>query len=487
MATPIKPSIKAAITNFSVKGLYGIRDVVIPIKDNRIVIVGVNGLGKTTIINLLYFFLSRQWVRLMDYEFAELSITLDAQPVKVSREDIQTALSVSRRGSLRHLRHKLPPSTFAVIEQYPDIILRITSGIHSLSELRDLATRLGVPISFLENIVQTSRHALRDEQGSLFEESDLALPASLRLKTAEQALNEIDAQVLYLPTYRRIEKDLKAIFPQLDKQIKEYNERRTAELSGTMRSYIELVEFGMKDVEDKLRSVFTDLKETERSQLNNLTGQYLREVIRGEADKYDSSMLAELKDEDISTILNRIKETISESDKARLKAVIAKLRTTVSDDTTLTQDKYVAHFFSRLVDIHKSLTNREQSIHHFIKVCEVYLEAKRLNFDNKNYEFSITQTESNRKLELQDLSSGEKQIVSLFSHLYLNEDRKFIVLIDEPELSLSIEWQRKLLPHVLDSGRCLFLGAVTHSPYIFDNVLDPHAMDLRDCIVQRVP
>lgn len=51
-------------------------------------------------------------------------------------------------------------------------------------------------------------------------------------------------------------------------------------------------------------------------------------------------------------------------------------------------------------------------------------------------------------------------------------------MFDEPELSLSIEWQKMLLPDIIDSGKCKFLLAVTHSPFIFDNDLDLNAYDL---------
>ena len=44
------------------------------------------------------------------------------------------------------------------------------------------------------------------------------------------------------------------------------------------------------------------------------------------------------------------------------------------------------------------------------------------------------------EISLKNLSSGEKQILSLFSKLYLNLNNKNILLFDEPELSLSIIW-----------------------------------------------
>jgi hypothetical protein len=72
------------------------------------------------------------------------------------------------------------------------------------------------------------------------------------------------------------------------------------------------------------------------------------------------------------------------------------------------------------------------------------------------------------------LSSGEKQIISLFSRIYLSDRSNYFVIIDEPELSLSVSWQKRFLPDILNSGRCNGLVAVTNSPFICDNELDDY-------------
>jgi len=54
-----------------------------------------------------------------------------------------------------------------------------------------------------------------------------------------------------------------------------------------------------------------------------------------------------------------------------------------------------------------------------------------------------------------------------------------MVLIDEPELSLSLDWQRQILPDVLKAPTCQQVIAITHSPFIFDNELEPFAGSLR--------
>ena len=73
------------------------------------------------------------------------------------------------------------------------------------------------------------------------------------------------------------------------------------------------------------------------------------------------------------------------------------------------------------------------------------------------------------KIDFDDLSSGEKQIVSIFSKVYLDVTSPCIFIIDEPEISLSIEWQKEFLRDIYNSKKVALLIATTHSPFIFKN------------------
>ena len=63
------------------------------------------------------------------------------------------------------------------------------------------------------------------------------------------------------------------------------------------------------------------------------------------------------------------------------------------------------------------------------------------------------------------LSSGEKQMLSFLCYNAFHNNMP--IFIDEPELSLHIDWQRLLLPTLLDqsTGNQFFIA--THSPFIF--------------------
>ncbi len=87
---------------------------------------------------------------------------------------------------------------------------------------------------------------------------------------------------------------------------------------------------------------------------------------------------------------------------------------------------------------------------------------------------------------MSQLSSGEKQIVSIFSKIILEDKEKIIALFDEPELSLSIEWQKDFLVDLSKSENLNFLMAVTHSPFIFENLFE-NAFEIEVKMEDNVP
>jgi predicted ATPase len=56
-----------ALTRFQIDGLHGRkRSIDIPLSDNRLVLIGENGTGKSTVVNLFYHFLTQQWRRVSE-------------------------------------------------------------------------------------------------------------------------------------------------------------------------------------------------------------------------------------------------------------------------------------------------------------------------------------------------------------------------------------------------------------------------------------
>jgi len=72
------------------------------------------------------------------------------------------------------------------------------------------------------------------------------------------------------------------------------------------------------------------------------------------------------------------------------------------------------------------------------------------------------------------LSSGEKQEIVLFYELIFGIDHNVQLLIDEPEISLHIEWQLKFMDDLLRVAKHknLRVTVATHSPQIINNHWD---------------
>lgn len=71
-----------------------------------------------------------------------------------------------------------------------------------------------------------------------------------------------------------------------------------------------------------------------------------------------------------------------------------------------------------------------------------------------------------KPLSIEMLSSGEKQLIILLTEALLQKSQNSVFIADEPELSLHIDWQRKLLSSIRDLNSNAQIIVATHSPEI---------------------
>lgn len=70
-------------------------------------------------------------------------------------------------------------------------------------------------------------------------------------------------------------------------------------------------------------------------------------------------------------------------------------------------------------------------------------------------------------IPLYKLSSGEKQLLLILMRVFLMEEEPYILLMDEPEISLHIEWQYKLFEEIRRLNPHCQIITSTHSPSLF--------------------
>ena len=71
------------------------------------------------------------------------------------------------------------------------------------------------------------------------------------------------------------------------------------------------------------------------------------------------------------------------------------------------------------------------------------------------------------------LSSGEKQMLAILLTVLVQDGKPYALFMDEPEVSLHIEWQKRLIGLILSLNPNVQIILTTHSPaVVMDGWLD---------------
>lgn len=220
----------------------------------------------------------------------------------------------------------------------------------------------------------------------------------------------------------------------------------------------------------------TTIKSVAITSFAKMTGILIKQYLSGQLSSLDEYKIDKDK---LAIALARIGDEIELTDKQRITELV--------DNSKIysKENSYLLNLIKNLIDSYEKQNLYDERIKKFVSVCNNYLNGKKYVYDESNVEIGIFRENSKKQISVQNLSSGEKQIISVFSKLYIEGIDNCIMLFEEPELSLSIMWQNMFLPDIMASERCISLVAVTHSPFIFENEFDKLAKDMGECLKER--
>ncbi|MCF0265468.1 ATP-binding protein [Acinetobacter guillouiae] len=98
--------------------------------------------------------------------------------------------------------------------------------------------------------------------------------------------------------------------------------------------------------------------------------------------------------------------------------------------------------------------------------------------NNKLY-FSIG---NGKNIEYRSLSSGERQLIYIFIKVLNALENNALILMDEPEISLHLSWQEKLITEIRNLNNKSQIIIVTHSPAILMNGWMDSFVDIKNII-----
>jgi predicted ATP-binding protein involved in virulence len=304
--------------------------------------------------------------------------------------------------------------------------------------------RLISEISFESFELETSHYSLsiiRNDSSIEWRYSDDIIEPRAGLCNTGSALNDLidkhKTSSLFFPTFRRIEGGYAITSP--------YNEERIE--NGTksimLDEFIKINSINIQDDFDKLSKLLTVFNHKFICSVSTydlgffLTSRYANTSKKNEEDFFRFSAL-------ISSQIEEIKSDI-ESDKQEALTILKKL-----------QEENIA------------INNKRNKL---LKPFEILadLVTKILNYQGIKLD-SFTIGESIDAIDSRLLSSGEQQMLSFLCYNAFYENS--IIFIDEPELSLHADWQRRLFPNLMKQQSSNQFIVATHSPFIYSKYSD---------------
>jgi predicted ATPase len=426
--------------------LHGAHDLTLEFDGPYAIFIADNGTGKTKALFLLQALLRKDFSNILRINFAALEIKFSGvSPIRVKLQDLE------ERPNLVYLRRSLNRLQMSADEftAFVDKIRDMTNEeLRSYQPFLEFSRKARMPSQyFLDKIRATTPGEFPRDLFHNESTEDLRLLVNV-------IENKFKHHVIYLPTYRRVEQDIKSLF----------------KISSVDNINQNIIHFGMRDVVERIAVTTKKIRDHFALSYSKISGQMLGQLAHS-TDVSDEMKSILSNRQDVEIVLSRAGGNISYADRS--------LILNLWERGELTQNRHLSFFISNLIKSYEVVRDLDMTMQSFVSVCNGYLINKKLVYDTVNASIRLVRMHDEAPLELEMLSSGEKQILGVMSEIYLGAERSYAIIFDEPELSLSVEWQRKLLPDIARSSKCNLLVAATHSPFIFENDLDACARALK--------
>jgi len=133
-------------------------------------------------------------------------------------------------------------------------------------------------------------------------------------------------------------------------------------------------------------------------------------------------------------------------------------------------------------DVYDKIYARKALFDHLVN--EAFKETgKVIDNESEKLRFII---DGKTSIDADKLSSGEKQLLIILLTVLLEDGQEYVLMMDEPEISLHISWQYELLNWILELNPNVQLILTTHSPSIFSDGWGEKAIYMEDITTKRV-
>lgn len=426
------------VSSIEIDQLFNLYDHRIKLNSDGITIIhGQNGVGKTVILTLIDAFFGGNWYLLSKFPFKEFRIVFsDSTILKISQNTPQK-------------------ETKKIVFEYQDNRIQIAS---SSLDFDRLAKRIEREAPYLDQIGSNSWTDMRTGQVLTSWEVVSVYGKNVDIKQAfpkgTEWLTKLKdtIQVSFIKTQRLEYTGSKQLFSPMRRR-----PSRDNQLS-VVNNYAE-----------KMQEIHTAALSDYGKVSQNLDQTFPNRLLQKDIKTLNHHVLKQKMDE-IEEKRNKLKEIkVLEEDYSGFSYASLNLDN-LSEIHYQVLSTYVEDSERKLKTL-ESISNKVELM--LNKINEKF-QHKQLSLDSE-YGLVIHGDKGDR-LDLSGLSSGEQHELVLIFDLLFNTSENSLILIDEPELSLHISWQRKFLDDLKDITSLIKLNVIvaTHAPNViegYDNLM----------------
>lgn len=408
------------INNVQIIGFWGKYQIQTDFNSDVNIFIGRNGTGKTTFIDILQAVISVDLELLFTLQFDIITLNLSEKRRKRKIEVSKTELDLQ----YKEITYKIGKKKYK-IPIVPDRELRFRNSGRLHPRFFDEVQNLKSDINELINVSYLSVN-----RGNLFrEEFSREYRKDDKYNLIDCRLNDLIKQ---FTTYQL----------ELESEISKHSLEFQQEVLKTMlfNESFDHVNISKK-VEIDLRKTKVELLQAYR--------------------------ILGILDSDISVIIDIHINAIEQAAKSINDHLLDTSKPIYPNDVTplalLQRTKKINQLSSYLETKKKKIL---EPLHTYLRLLNEFHETKNFVLKDNKKGGGLSIIKEGFEIPINQLSSGEKQLIILLTETLLQKNQQTLFIADEPELSLHIEWQRKVISSIIDLNPNSQIIIATHSPEV---------------------
>jgi predicted ATP-binding protein involved in virulence len=434
------------ILQFKAEKVYGYLNFNIKFDEKLSFLVGGNGSGKTTVLKLIQALLTPNLkdIYLVPFKMITLSIKVGEfeHVINASKSDEGIKIAINNINNPLELPNKDIDELSYILSKEENLFNRELFH-HRENEVFKFIQNLDVPLFLgLER-----RESNKDDDENYYRHEHIISRSGERRVVRKNryidgslGVSLLETQDIIRNTYAKIRKIIDA--------------QRTK-----LRDDILLTSFHFSDINDLLDEN-GEFKKMSLEEQKNITSK--KEDIFKALKNIDFNKEKNLKE--VAEFFNNIEELFSQmTENQEEKGInIAWLINKAQIERIQKLIELIDSNNVKVEKIYKNISKFINTINHFFNDT-----GKSIEIDNIGN--LRVKKPNDTYANLEALSSGERQLIVMFSHLiFKNESNPSgVFIIDEPELSLHIDWQKDFIKFAIEANPDTQLILATHSPDIF--------------------